>query len=331
MYATIQLRGEVSPTGESIDGKPNFRSQTALVPAFVTLTWIALSGLTVHAASRENLNPTHLPATAALPECSHLSGWTHEASPGQHCLTGVLIETKPIESADTLRLGTMDFEIIQRASSPLFGGLGMVGSALDQPAQQAQQAHDRTASKPHLPEWSIAAPRQGPTLSEPVPGIPAPWVFEGNGGMGVKTWLSESHVLEINPHWLDFAMFDSMNMSMTDEAPGPGQSEPEEWRSAFTVGMATDWEIAGNMVLHAGYRFYGNPIPEDIASGAFPNANQHVIACGLSRVQGRHSVSLIYGLDIMDSPANTRISSARQGDNIDSMAHLVSLNYAFSF
>ena len=87
MYATIQLRGEVSPSGESIDGKPNSRFQTDLVPAFVTLTWIALSGLTVHAASRENLNLTHLPTTAALPECSHLSGWTHDASLGQHCLT----------------------------------------------------------------------------------------------------------------------------------------------------------------------------------------------------------------------------------------------------
>lgn len=173
--------------------------------------------------------------------------------------------------------------------------------------------------------------RRVAALQRPTPPVPDPWVFEGNDVMGVKTWLSEAHALEINPAWLDFAMFDSMNMSMTDEQPGPGQSEPEEWRSAFTVGMATDWKVSATLVLHAGYRFYSNPIPEDIAAGAFPNANQHVIACGVSRVNGPHSVSLIYGMDMLEAPAGGNISSASRGDDIDSLAHLVSLSYAFSF
>ena len=71
-------------------------------------------------------------------------------------------------------------------------------------------------------------------------------------------------------------------------------------------------------------------MPQDVTSGAFPNASRHVAAMGMSLREGRHSVSLIYGLDMMD-PAASGISSARHGDNIDPLAHLVACTYDFSF
>jgi long-subunit fatty acid transport protein len=156
-------------------------------------------------------------------------------------------------------------------------------------------------------------------------------VFKGNGARGVKTWLSPDHVLEINPHWLGFPMFESMDLTMTDRPPGPGQSEPQEWRSAFTVGMSTDWHVSRTWALHAGYRFYDNPIPREIQSGAYPNASQHVLAVGLSLREGSHSLSMIYGADLMDPASGSGISSARHGNNLDPLAHLVSLTYSLSF
>lgn len=170
----------------------------------------------------------------------------------------------------------------------------------------------------------------GAALQPPVPRVPDPWVFRGNGGRGVKTWLSEGHILEINPHWLGFEMFDSMDLNMTDAPPGPGEMEPQEWRSTFTVGLSTDWQVTRAMAFSAGYRFYNNPMPEDITAGAFPNANQHVLAVGIRVQQGRHSVALVYGLDMLEG-ATAQITSARQNGNVDEMGHLVSFNYGFSF
>ena len=168
-------------------------------------------------------------------------------------------------------------------------------------------------------------------LQSPTPSVPALLAFKGNGGRGVKTQLTEHHVLEINPRWLDFSMFDSMNLCMTEKPPGPGEGEPQLWRSTFTVGVAVDWHLARSLGLHAGYRFYNNPVPADISYGAFPNASQHVVAMAMTLREGPHSVALTYGLDFLVADSGSSITSARQGDDIDPLAHLVSLAYNYSF
>lgn len=190
------------------------------------------------------------------------------------------------------------------------------------PAERSGALHTGTEWKAQVIEAA---------LEFPIPRVPAPWVFKGNGGRGVKTWLSEAHVLEINPRWLNFGMFDSMDLSMTERPPGPGQSEPQEWRSTFTVGLSTDWRFTRAVALHAGYRFYDNPVPSEITSAAFPNASQHVMAVGMSVREGQHSLALIYGLDLMEASVSSGISTARQGQNLDPVAHLVSLTYGFTF
>ena len=83
---------------------------------------------------------------------------------------------------------------------------------------------------------------------------------------------------------------------------GPGESEPQLWRSAFTVGMGAAWELQPGLALQAGYRFYENPMPTGQASGALLNATQHVIAASLGYRQGAHSLALTYGLDLMATP-----------------------------
>jgi len=155
--------------------------------------------------------------------------------------------------------------------------------------------------------------------------------FHGNGGNGVMTWLSDHHAVDINPSWLDFSMFDSMKMDVMNGHMGPGESEPQIWRSAFTVGMGTALEIHPGLAFQAGYRFYDNPMPADRASGALLNATQHVIAASLGYRQGAHSLTLTYGLDLMATDKGASISSARYGDNLASTAHLVSFVYAFAF
>ena len=61
------------------------------------------------------------------------------------------------------------------------------------------------------------------SLESPPPQKPIPLRLEGNGGRGAKTSLSEKHVLELNPRWLDFSHFDSMDLSMTAKPLWPGQ------------------------------------------------------------------------------------------------------------
>jgi len=213
---------------------------------------------------------------------------------------------------------------------PLFTGLSMLDRA---PQAEARTSDPDPASSPE--------PAQNPdpgnlsdfraVLETPLPREHVPWAFVGNGGRGVKTWLSDVHVLEINPLWLNFTCFDSMDLSMTDRPPGPGQREPQEWRSTFTVGLSTDWHLTRATAVHAGYRFYNNPIPDTIPAGAFPNASQHVMAVGLSVRDGRHSLSMIYGLDVLEASGTGEITSVRHGDNIDPLAHLVAMTYRISF
>ncbi len=195
----------------------------------------------------------------------------------------------------------------------------------------ADTGRSSLTTSPRLVDLTRASSNLGVRLRSPEPRVPDPWVFRGNGGKGVKTWLSADHVLEINPHWLNFAMFDSMDLSMTDKPPGPGESEPQEWRSAFTVGLATDWNVTDNVALSAGYRFYENPVPDGIRQGAFPNASQHVVAASISLREGRHSLALIYGLDLMDAASSNGITSARQDGTMNALSHLVSFTYGFSF
>jgi hypothetical protein len=168
-------------------------------------------------------------------------------------------------------------------------------------------------------------------LESTTPRFEVPWVFQGNGAQGVKTWLSDCHALEINPAWLGFDRFESMALDMIDEAPAPGEPAPQEWRSIFTVGIATDWYVRPNLAFHAGYRFYANPIPADMPQGAYLNADQHVMAVGLSLEEGPHSLSMVYGLDVMDPSSAMGISSARHGTNLPELGHLITFNYAFSF
>jgi hypothetical protein len=157
------------------------------------------------------------------------------------------------------------------------------------------------------------------------------WRLEGNGGNGVVTRFSERHAVEINPSWLDFSMFDSMKLDVMNGPIRPGETEPQLWRSAVTVGMGAAWELHRGLALQAGYRFYENPMPADRTSGALLNATQHVLATGLGYRQGAHSLALTYGLDLMDAAEGASISSARYGNNLPSTAHLVSFVYAFSF
>lgn len=215
------------------------------------------------------------------------------------------------------------------STSPLFTGLSILSPVAEDNTPTADIASHNDS--PVQKDQTSGRATLEASLQSPVLQTRSPWQFEGNGGRGVKTWLSEAHVLEINPQWLNFAMFDSMDLSMTDQPPGPGQSEPQEWRSAFTVGMSTDWQFTQAMTMHAGYRFYDNPVPDNIASGAFPNASQHVVAMGMTLHEGRHSVSLVYGLDMMTPSSSSGISSDRHGDNIDPLAHLVSFSYGFTF
>jgi long-subunit fatty acid transport protein len=214
-------------------------------------------------------------------------------------------------------------------SFPRFSGL----SLLDYPTAEQTFEIEPFFSRAQFstPTRTFDSPSLGAALQHHAAQVPDPWVFQGNGGRGVKTWLSEGHVLEINPHWLHFGMFESMDLSMTDTPPGPGQEEPQEWRSTFTVGLSADWHLTRRLALSAGYRFYNNPMPEGITTGAFPNANQHVIAGGLRLVQGRHSLAMIYGLDLLEGGTSAGITSARQEGSLNELAHLVTLSYGFSF
>lgn len=181
-----------------------------------------------------------------------------------------------------------------------------------------------------MPHAELIA-RMASALQVP-PSIPRQFLrFEGNGGNGVMTWLSERQALDINPSWLDFSMFDSMKMDVMNGPVGPGESEPQLWRSAFTVGMGAAWELQPGLALQAGYRFYENPMPTGQASGALLNATQHVIAASLGYRQGAHSLALTYGLDLMATAEGASISSARHGDSLASTAHLVSFVYTFAF
>jgi hypothetical protein len=159
----------------------------------------------------------------------------------------------------------------------------------------------------------------------------ARWRFEENGGDGLRTWISPSHALDFNPAWLEFAMFDSMDLDFSDRAPGPGESEPQLWRTTLTLGMGTDWQVSRTLAFHAGYRFYDNPMPDGITAGAFPNASHHVTAVSMSLRDGPHSLALIYGLDFLEPANASGISSARQGENLEPLAHLVSFTYNYSF
>ncbi len=212
--------------------------------------------------------------------------------------------------------------------APLFSGLSLLRPEFQDEGSSPKPA--LSATVPRVMDSALVRNRLEEALQSPTPRVPPPWSFRGNGGRGVKTWLSEGHILEINPHWLGFEMFDSMDLNMTDAPPGPGEMEPQEWRSTFTVGLSTDWQVTRAMAFSAGYRFYNNPMPEDITAGAFPNANQHVLAVGIRVQQGRHSVALVYGLDMLEG-ATAQITSARQNGNVDEMGHLVSFNYGFSF
>jgi long-subunit fatty acid transport protein len=122
-----------------------------------------------------------------------------------------------------------------------------------------------------------------------------------------------------------------MDLSTSEHPRGPGVSEPQLWRSTFTVGMGTDWQVSQLLTLHAGYRFYDNPVPDGVTAGAFPNANQHVTAVAMRLQEGPHALALIYGLDFLDAASSSGISSARQGENIESLAHLVSFTYNYAF
>jgi hypothetical protein len=173
--------------------------------------------------------------------------------------------------------------------------------------------------------------RLATALETRVPTSRTPLKWEGNGGNGFKTWVSEQHLLDFNPCWLDFSMFDAMKLDVMEGPVGPGESEPQTWRSAVTVGMGAAWQIHPRLALQAGYRFYENPMPAERKSGALLNATQHVLATGLSYRQGAHSLSLIYGLDLLDAADGGSISSARYGDDLASTAHLVSFLYAFDF
>lgn len=236
---------------------------------------------------------------------------------------------EPGPSPDALMISRPNRESLLEERS-LFVGLSLLNPAPEEAPRGRQEVPARTSSPSKTAtEWEAHALQA--VLEFPTPRAPAPWVFKGNGARGVKTWLSEAHVLEINPRWLNFAIFDSMDLSMTDKPPGPGQSEPQQWRSTFTVGLSTDWQCTSALALHAGYRFYDNPVPSQVTSAAFPNASQHVMAVGMSLREGRHSLALIYGLDLMEASVSSGISSARQGQNLDPVAHLVSLTYGFKF
>lgn len=149
--------------------------------------------------------------------------------------------------------------------------------------------------------------------------------------MGVKTCIADQATLEINPEWLGFDMFESMKMSIMSDLPEPGDTLSQEWRNSFTVGIASDWHLSPYVALRAGYRFYANPMPDEISHGAYPNADQHVAAVSMNLTRGRHSLSLVYGINLLDPASSAGISNARYGSNIPELNHLVTFSYAFSF
>lgn len=293
----------------------------------LTLTGFALPAN--HAGIDGNSQWAH--SSGNTPHHQHLQmlEWKYLSSARRRSLTEALFLNQPSETSCDIRICRNCSEPTPTWASPMFDGLSMFTTGFEEinrPAAEAPAASDYSQKT-----LRAISPTLRAALQSPVHNIPEPWVFQGNDGEGVKTWLSQAHTLEVNPRWLDFTMFDSMNLSVTEQPPGPGQSEPQEWRGTFTVGLSTDWQLAPAMALHAGYRFYDNPIPDDVGSGAFPNASQHVVAVGMTIREGRHSVSLIYGLDMMNPSTSSGISSARHGDNIDSLAHLASFTYSFSF
>ncbi len=128
--------------------------------------------------------------------------------------------------------------------------------------------HDQVLPKPH----AAFTARVASAWETRMPDLRQPWRFQDNGGTGFKTWVSDHHALDFNPCWLDFSMFDSMQLDVMDGPLGPGESEPPIWRSTITVGMGAEWAFHPGLALQAGYRFYDNPMPAQSTSGAFLNA-----------------------------------------------------------
>jgi hypothetical protein len=244
---------------------------------------------------------------------------------------------KPLSAPPTqpvrLSLSSHFREITSLAAEPVFWSEPdlMQWNALDSSAAESTSPYGRSLPTQSLEFAGINSTLLQANLESPPPPLVAPWAFEGNGAQGVKTRLSERYSLEINPAWLAFDMFDSMQLNMMNDWGGPGVRTSQEWRNAFTVGVASDWHLTRSVAVHAGYRYYDNPIPDDVASGAYLNASQHVVAVGMSVREGRHSLSMVYGLDMMDPAASSGISSARYGNALAQLGHLVTMSYGFSF
>jgi long-chain fatty acid transport protein len=144
--------------------------------------------------------------------------------------------------------------------------------------------------------------------------------------------LTDSIRLEADFEWIEFSRFDSLNLSLGNNAfLLPSTQFRQNWKNTFTAGIGGDWKFAENWVLRASYQYYESPVPDSTFSPTIPDANQNVFTIGIGYKCGHHSLEAAYGLDFYDERhIRNDLNPAFNGD-YEFTVHLFSAAYHFSF
>ena len=144
--------------------------------------------------------------------------------------------------------------------------------------------------------------------------------------------LTESIRLELDVEWIEFSRFDSLDLSLGNNAfLLPSTSFRQDWDDTFTVGIGGDWKISQNWVLRASYQYYESPVPDSTFSPTIPDANQNVFTIGLGYQCGHHALEVAYGLDFYDDRHIRNSSNSAFNGDYEITVHLFSAAYRFSF
>lgn len=150
-------------------------------------------------------------------------------------------------------------------------------------------------------------------------------------GIAYGIRLTDEISVGVDFEWIRFSSFDTLPLGSSAPPPGLPAGVDYKFKNTFTLGIGGDWRFKRGWIARASYHFFESPVSDRYFRPSIPDANQHVITCGLGYETDHHSFDFGYGIDFYEDRNISNNVNPQFNGNYETMVHLFALNYRYRF
>ena len=125
--------------------------------------------------------------------------------------------------------------------------------------------------------------------------------------IGIYHQITQRWAVMGNIEWTDWSLFNTLNVTPTNGAPGT--TIQEHWRNSWYAGIGTNYQLLDKLMLQTGFAYDESPVTDSNRTTRVPDANHYDLGFG-AQYQVLPNVSLQLAYLHVFSPGGTINSTA---------------------